>query len=139
MYRLAVRQNDAVGAGAGEIECLYRLVTRRGGFGTHALAEDEVASEERLRGLVAGVVALAEGGMFARTSQDGCAWCAVSYACGLSAWARARKRRHEELAVVVAMQAGTLSEGAVESGDAAPAAGAPKAPVTGGEASDVDP
>ena len=102
VYRLALRQ-------AGEhdyasITCLYRLVTRRGGFEDLDLPQGEEASERRLRALVAEAVALVDAGMFPRTTRQRCDYCDVRYACGVSAWARARKREHELLGPVVRMQ-----------------------------------
>jgi hypothetical protein len=102
VYRLAVRQ--AGGAEHASIACVYRLVTRRGGFEDLELPEDEDASTRRLRELVAGAVALVDAGLFPRTTRQRCEHCDVRYACGISAWARARKREHELLASVVALQ-----------------------------------
>ncbi|HET6477016.1 MAG TPA: hypothetical protein VFH93_13180, partial [Thermoleophilia bacterium] len=54
--------------------------------------------------LVAEAVALVDAGMFPRTTRQRCDYCDVRYACGVSAWARARKREHELLGPVVRMQ-----------------------------------
>jgi hypothetical protein len=83
---------------------LYRLVTRRGGFEDLVLPVDEAGARERLRGLVAGALALIDAGLFPRTTRGTCDYCDVSYACGVSEWARARKRENEALAPVVALQ-----------------------------------
>jgi RecB family exonuclease/inactivated superfamily I helicase len=111
VYQLAVRAAGEVGAGGSggassfaEIECLYRLVTRRGGFADHSLRSDELAAVARLRDIVAGTVDLVAAGKFPRTTAGRCDDCDVSYACGISDWARARKREHEELADVVRLQ-----------------------------------
>jgi RecB family exonuclease len=102
VYQLAVRQ--AGGEEHDEVWCLYRFVTRRGGFRDLPLPEDEQATLARLRELVAGAVDLIDAGMFPRTTAGRCTYCDVRYACGFSAWARARKRRHESLAAVVRLQ-----------------------------------
>jgi len=108
VYQLAVRQaTDLAGAEAGRdavISALYRLVTRRGGFADLALELDETAATERLRELTAEVFRLVDAGLFPRTSRSRCDWCDVGYACGASAWSRARKRGDEALAAVVALQ-----------------------------------
>ncbi len=104
VYQLAVRQ--AGDAGYGEIASLYQLVTRRGGFESLPLAESESDAAARLARLVAGAVALVDAGKFPRTTAGRCEYCDVGYACGTSAWARARKRGHELLGDVVALQAG---------------------------------
>ncbi len=111
VYRLALRQ--AGGAEYAAISCLYRLVTRRGGFEDLDLPQDEAASTRRLGELVAGAVALADAGLFPRTTRQRCEYCDVRYACGVSPWARARKREHELLAPVVDLQ----SPAAKEAGD----------------------
>ncbi|MBE0528964.1 MAG: PD-(D/E)XK nuclease family protein, partial [Thermoleophilia bacterium] len=110
VYRLALRQ-------AGErdhasITCLYRLVTRRGGFEDLDLPEGEEASERRLRALVMEAVTLVDAGMFPRTTRQRCDYCDVLYACGVSDWARARKRGHESLEAVVRMQSPPSEGGA---------------------------
>ena len=77
----------------GEIACVYRLVTRRGGFADLALAEAEAAATARLRRLVATIVALVDAGVFARSTGGRCEYCDVGYACGahgLGAGAQAR-------------------------------------------------
>jgi RecB family exonuclease len=102
VYRLAVRQ--AGDAGYASISCLYRLVTRRGGFEDLELPQDEAASTRRLRELVEGAVGLVDAGLFPRTTRQRCEYCDVRYACGVSAWARARKREHELLEPVIAVQ-----------------------------------
>lgn len=102
VYRLAYRQ--AGGEEHETITCLYRLITRRGGFEDLDLPQDEAASERRLRALVADAVALVDAGMFPRTTRQRCEYCEVGYACGVSAWARARKREHATLQPVVRMQ-----------------------------------
>ena len=111
VYRLALRQ--AGGAEYATISCVYRLVTRRGGFEDLDLPQDEEASSLRLAELVAGAVALADAGLFPRTTRQRCEYCDVRYACGVSPWARARKREHELLAPVVDLQ----SPAAKEDGD----------------------
>ena len=42
-----------------------------------------------------GAVDLVDAGMFPRTTRQRCEYCDVRYACGVSGWARARKREHE--------------------------------------------
>ena len=108
VYRLAFRQ-----AGEGDhatISCLYRLVTRRGGFEDLDLPQSEAASTHRLQALVATAVALVDAGMFPRTTRQRCDFCDVRYACGVSGWARARKREHELLDPVVELQSPALGE-----------------------------
>ena len=102
VYQLAVRQ--AGGEEYGEISCLYRLVTRRGGFEELPLPESELAAAERLRGLVAAALALVDAGKFPRTTEGRCDFCDLRYACGISAWTRARQRSGEPLADVVRLQ-----------------------------------
>ena len=109
VYRLALRQ--AGDAQYAAISCLYRLVTRRGGFEDLELPQDEAASSRRLGELVAGAVALVDAGLFPRTTRQRCEYCDVRYACGVSAWARARKREHELLAPVVDLQSPASKEG----------------------------
>jgi RecB family exonuclease len=108
VYRLALRQ--AAGADYATITCLYRLVTRRGGFEDLDLPEDEEASGQRLVELVAGAVELVDAGSFPRTTRQRCEYCDVRYACGVSAWARARKREHESLDAVVRLQSAAPAE-----------------------------
>lgn len=102
VYQLAVRQ--AGGTEHDDVWCLYRFVTRRGGHEDLPLPDDEAATLARLRELVAGAVDQVDAGMFPRTTAGRCTYCDVRYACGLSAWARARKRRHEALAAIVRLQ-----------------------------------
>jgi len=114
VYQLAVRQAQDAGhgeiAGRGEIESLYQLVTRKGGFEPLPLSESEPEAAARLARLVAGAVALVDAGMFPRTTGGRCEYCDVGYACGTSAWSRARKREHEALSDVIALQAGRPRE-----------------------------
>ena len=102
VYQLAVRQ--AGDEDYGEIACLYRLVTRRGGFGELPLRDDEEAAGRRLRGLVAQAVALVDAGQFPRSTAGRCDYCDVGYACGATEWTRARKREHELLGDLVSLQ-----------------------------------
>ncbi len=115
VYQLAVRQSGDAGhievARRGEIESLYQLVTRKGGFEPLSLPESEQHAAARLARLVAGAVALVDAGMFPRTTAGRCEYCDVGYACGTSGWSRARKRGHERLSDVVALQAGRPKEG----------------------------
>ena len=106
VYGLAVRRaGDLVSDGdAAAVTCLYRMVTRRGAFCDVPLTSSREDADERLRVLVAGVVGLVEAGVFARSTGGSCDYCDVKYACGASAWTRARKRRHEALAPLVALQ-----------------------------------
>ena len=61
--------------------------------------------ERGSRDLVAGAPCeLVDAGLFPRTTAGRCDYCDVGYACGVSAWARARKREHELLAGVVSLQ-----------------------------------
>jgi RecB family exonuclease len=109
VYRLALRQ-----AGDDDydtITCLYRLITRRGGFEDLDLPQGEAESEQRLRALVADAVALVDAGMFPRTTRQRCDYCDVRYACGVSAWARDRKREHESLGPVVRLQSPAKKDG----------------------------
>jgi RecB family exonuclease len=102
VYQLAVRQ--AADADYDEIACMYRLVTRRGGFGELPLPDDEEVAGRRLRDLVAGVVALVDAGQFPRSTAGRCEYCDVNYACGATDWTRARKREHELLGDLVNLQ-----------------------------------
>ncbi len=97
VYQLAVRQAGEPGARrvAARSTSLYRLVTRKGGFEPLPLPESEPDAAARLARLVAGAVALVDAGMFPRTTAGRCEYCDVGYACGTSAWSRARKRGHE--------------------------------------------
>ena len=102
VYQLAVRQ-----AGAEEyddIVCLYRLVTRRGGFEEAPLSDDEATAGRRLRELVGQAVALVDAGLFPRSTAGRCEYCDVGYACGATDWTRARKREHESLEDLVSLQ-----------------------------------
>ena len=121
VYGLAVRQTgvDPQGTSRAAVECLYRLVTRHGGFEDLPLEQTEAAATDGLRTLVADVLALVEAGVFSRTTGGRCDYCDVSYACGASAWARARKRRHSGLESVVALQSGPGKAGAAAAGDGA--------------------
>jgi len=114
VYQLAVRQAGDAGhaevAGLGEIVSLYRLVTRKGGFESLPLAENEPDAAARLARLVAGAAALVDAGMFPRTTAGRCEYCDVGYACGTSPWSRARKRGHPALSDVLALQAGRPRE-----------------------------
>lgn len=94
---------------------LYRLVTRRGGFRDIPLDVGEEESLRRLRALVAGALTLIEAGLFPRTTRGSCDYCDVAYACGVSQWARSRKREHADVAPVVRLQ-GPAPKGA-SSGD----------------------
>ncbi len=102
VYRLAVRRAGGVGEGA--VTCVYRFVTRRGGLIDLPLPSTEKDGEDRLRQLVAGAMGLVDAGEFPRSTGDRCDYCDVGYACGVSAWTRARKRAHPGLAEVVALQ-----------------------------------
>jgi len=102
VYQLAVRQ--AGGGDYGEISCLYRLVTRRGGFEELPLPDGEEAAGRRLRDLVAQAVALVDAGLFPRSTAGRCEYCDFGYACGVTGWTRARKREHELLADLVSLQ-----------------------------------
>jgi RecB family exonuclease len=108
VYQLALRR-----AGEGrpaEIECVYRLVTRRGGFRDLSLPDAEPDALNVLRALVTEALALFEGGVLARSTAGRCEYCDVAYACGASSWTRARKRRHAGLARLVALQSSGPSE-----------------------------
>ncbi len=93
VYQLAVRQ--AGEEDYREIACLYRLVTRRGGFEELPLPDDEAIAGRRLRDLVTQAVALVDAGLFPRSTAGRCEYCDVDYACGVTDWTRARKREHE--------------------------------------------
>lgn len=110
VYRLAWRQ--AGGRDCATITCVYRLVTRRGGFEDLGLPQREEESARRLRELVAGALALVDAGMFPRSTRQRCEYCDVRYACGVSAWARARKREHEALDPVCELQSPATEEAA---------------------------
>ena len=115
VYQLAVRGAWAsFGAGAAEPEsvtCLYRLVTRRGGFEDLVLPVSEETAQSRLRALVGGALALMDEGFFPRTTRGRCEYCDVAYACGVSEWARARKREHRAFAPMVGLQDPAAKDG----------------------------
>lgn len=113
VYQLAVRQTG--GEEYSEIACLYRLVTRRGGFNDLPLPIDEAAATSRLRRLVAEAVALIDAGVFARSTTGRCESCDVGYACGVTGWTRGRKRLHPALGALVRLQ----TSGPEEVGDGA--------------------
>jgi RecB family exonuclease len=102
VYQLAVRQSGD--EEYGQIACLYRLVTRRGGFVDLPLPDDEEGAGRRLRDLVAAAVALVDAGLFPRSTGGRCEYCDVNYACGVTTWTRARKREHELLRDLVSLQ-----------------------------------
>ena len=102
VYQLAVRQ--AGDGGYAAVASLYRSITRRGGFEELPLPQDEETATARLRDLVRAAAELVDAGMFPRTARGRCDYCDVSYACGVSAWARDRKRRHEALEPVRDLQ-----------------------------------
>ena len=108
VYRLALRQAGDKDYGA--VTCLYRLVTRRGGFEDLGLPQSEEASERRLRDLVTSSASLVDQGLFPRTTRQRCEFCDVRYACGVSAWARARKREHDLLEPVCTLQSAACEE-----------------------------
>jgi RecB family exonuclease len=114
VYQLAVRQgwrDLAPGRDAPEeVSSSYRLVTRRGEFEDLPLPVDEASAQARLRALVAGALALMSAGLFPRTNRGRCEYCDLSYACGVSEWARGRKREDDAIAPVVALQ-GPAPEG----------------------------
>ena len=62
------------------------------------------------RELVAGAVDLVDAGMFPRSTRQRCEFCDVRYACGVSGWARARKREHEALDRVCELQSPAAEE-----------------------------
>ena len=102
VYQLAVRQSG--GEEYGEIRCLYRLVTRRGGFDELPLPTDEAGAASRLLRLVTEAIALVDSGVFARSTTGRCESCDVRYACGTTGWTRGRKRDHPELGTLVRLQ-----------------------------------
>jgi RecB family exonuclease len=108
VYQLAVRQGWAsLAPGRAEpaqVSSAYRMVTRRGEFADLGLRGDEDAAQERLRELVGGALALVDAGLFPRSRWDKCDYCDIRYACGVSVWARERKREQDELAPVVTLQ-----------------------------------
>jgi RecB family exonuclease len=108
VYQLAVRQAwSDLAAGSpepSEVSSLYRLVTRRGEFADLPLPVNEEAAQARLRTLVTDALGLVDAGLFPRTTRGRCDYCDVGYACGVSEWARGRKRECEALAPVVALQ-----------------------------------
>jgi hypothetical protein len=96
--------------GSAAVASLYRSVTRRGGFADVPLPQDEAAAAARLRDLVRAAAELVDAGMFPRTARGRCDYCDVGYACGVSSWARDRKRQHEALQPVRNLQ-GSASKG----------------------------
>ncbi len=116
VYQLAVRQGWASLAPGrdepAEVSSAYRMITRRGEFKDLALAGDEANAQARLRELVQGALELVDAGLFPRSPRGKCDYCDIRYACGVSEWARARKREQDEIAPVV-----TLQSAAQEGGD----------------------
>ena len=110
VYRLALRQ--AGGEDYESISCVYRLITRRGGFEDLDLPQPEAASTRRLQELVATAVTLVDAGMFPRSTRQRCDFCDVRYACGVSAWAKARKRENDLLDPVCDLQSPPSGEDA---------------------------
>ncbi len=108
VYQLAVRQGWASLAPGrdepAEVSSAYRMVTRRGEFADLGLPGDEESTQARLRDLVRGALELVDAGLFPRSPRGTCDYCDTRYACGVSAWARARKREQDEIAPVVALQ-----------------------------------
>ncbi len=108
VYQLAVRQAWAALAPDEDepaaVTSLYRLVSRKGGFQDLVLPQAEPSAQARLRELVAQAAALVDRGCFPRTTRGRCEYCDVGYACGVSEWARARKRESEAMAPVVSLQ-----------------------------------
>ncbi len=102
VYQLAVRQT--MGDEYEQVTSLYRLITRKGGFEELVLPGDETTAGARLSALVGEAMAAVEEGLFPRTSHKGCDYCDIGYACGVSSWARARKREHERLVGLVRLQ-----------------------------------
>jgi RecB family exonuclease len=110
VYRLAVEQaDDLLGEEPLDVECVYQMVTRRGSFETLSLPES-AADPAALATLIARIVELVEGGVFARSTKGRCDYCEVCYACGASSWTRARKQRAQRLAPLVALQHGDLEQ-----------------------------
>jgi RecB family exonuclease len=108
VYQLAVRQGWASLAPGrdepAEVSSAYRMVTRRGEFADLGLPGDEESTQARLRDLVRGALELVDAGLFPRSPRGTCDYCDTRYACGVSAWSRARKREQDEIAPVVALQ-----------------------------------
>lgn len=97
----------------GEAQAAYRLVTRRGGFRDIVLDESGEETTRQLCHLVAAAGELIDRGLFPRSSKGSCEYCDIRYACGATAWTRARKREHRLLADVVRLQnAGSSAGGA---------------------------
>ena len=98
-----------------EVACEFRFVTRRGAFRTLSPAEDAASVAATFTALVARVVAAVESGMFVRSAADQrCRYCDLAYACGVSDWARERKRGDEALRPVRELQSGDLREPAAD-------------------------
>jgi hypothetical protein len=120
VYQLAVRQAwGALVPGEEQpasITSLYRLVSRKGGFRELDLTQDEPSAQARLRELVARAMALVDEGCFPRTTRGRCEFCDVGYACGVSEWARARKRESDELDSVVGLQGPAPKDGGGDDG-----------------------
>ncbi len=111
VYLLAVKQVDGID---GPVTAEYRMVTRRGGFRRLELSGSDEQILGRLRQLAGDAAALMDRGMFPRATRERCQHCDLNYACGVSEWSRTRKRGHDALAAVVALQ----SRPAPESGAA---------------------
>jgi RecB family exonuclease/inactivated superfamily I helicase len=108
VYQLAVRQRWASLAPGrdepAEVSSAYRMVTRRGQFKDLALGDDEASAQARLRDLVQGALELVDAGLFPRSPRGKCDYCDIRYACGVSEWARGRKREQDEIVPVVTLQ-----------------------------------
>ncbi len=114
VYQSALRQTE--GRDCLDIVCGYRFVTRKGEFAELTLEIDERAAAARLRDVVARVAELVDEGVFARSTAGRCQSCDIGYACGLTEWAKARKRRHPALEALVGLQSGAVGEVSVDGG-----------------------
>ncbi len=112
-YMVAAKQ--ALEPHPAEVDCEFRLVTRRGAFATLSPADDAASVAATFTTLVGRVVAAIEGGLFVRTGLDErCRNCDLAYACGVGDWARQRKRGDEALGPIRELQSGDLREPTID-------------------------
>jgi RecB family exonuclease len=99
VYQLACRTLLG-GARTTEIECTFRMVTRRRDHAEVALATNEARVLEDLADTVGSVRRLVEAGIFPRVpaAERMCEWCRVGYACDELKSTRQVKQNHPALA-----------------------------------------
>jgi ATP-dependent helicase/nuclease subunit B len=99
VYQLACRTLLAVDSDA-QIDCAFRMVTRRRELAEVALTTDEAKVTQDLAVTVAVIMGLVEAGVFPRVaaSENMCEWCGAAYGCDELKAASRSKRGHPALA-----------------------------------------